>query len=349
MAYSAIVKPSDYFNTKLYTGNGSTQSITGVGFQPDMVWTKSRGNDNNHNIYDAVRGATKRVFTNSNSAESTVSTTLTSFDSDGFSLGSQDNVNANGITMASWNWKGNGAGSANTDGTLNSTVSVNTTAGFSVVKYTGNGNNTTVGHGLGTAPGMVIIKRLNSTGAWPVWHSKPASINEIVELNSTGAQQSGSSYFNNSATTSSVFPLGTSGDVNASGGTYIAYCFAEKKGYSRISFYTGDGNANGPFIYTGFKPAFFITKRTDAGAGWQMYDSKRDVDNPADHRLQAQSSAVELVGDANTDIDFLSNGFNLRNGDSDSNASGGTYIYIAFAEEPLVANSGTDGVPATAR
>ena len=195
---------------------------------------------------------------------------------------------------------------------------------------------------------MVIVKRRNSTGAWPVWHSKPASINEIVELNSTGAQQNGSSYFNNSATTASVFPLGTSGDVNASGGTYIAYCFAEKKGYSKISFYTGDGNANGPFCYTGFKPGFLLIKCTSHTGNWHLADNTRVGFNPWNYRLQPQDNNAEYQGSA-IYSDFLSNGFNLRNSDTDTNGSGRTYMYIAIAEEPLVANSGTDGVPATAR
>jgi hypothetical protein len=346
MAYSTITKPSLHFNTKLYTGNGSTQSITGVNFQPDMVWTKSRGNSNNHNIYDAVRGATKRIYPNSTSAEVTTSNTLTSFDSDGFSLGDQDNVNANGITMASWNWKANGSGSANTDGDINSTVSVNTTAGFSIVKYTGSGSVATIGHGLGVAPKLIIVKRLTGgTEAFPV-DCRAAS--GTLYLNETGSLQSygNSTPFPSDAPTSTKFYVGSANNANASGSDFIAYCFAEKKGYSKIGKYTGNGSSDGTFVYTGFKPAFFLLKKSSAaGDSWTIIDSKRIGYNPRNDQLYPNSSNTEYASDR---IDIVSNGIKINNDDGGINASGATYIYLAFAEEPLVANVGAS-IPATAR
>ena len=347
MAYSTIPKPSVYFNTKLYTGNGGTQSITGVGFQPDMVWTKSRGNANNHNIFDAIRGATKRVFPNSNSAETTTSNTLTAFDSDGFSLGSQDNVNASGITMASWNWKANGTGSANTNGTINSTVSVNTTAGFSIVKYTANQTaGATIGHGLGVAPKMIILKGLEVTENWIVYHGDLGN-GKYLQLNENTASTTASNIWNDTSPTSSVFSIGNSGKVNNGTDDYIAYCFAEKKGYSKFGSYTGNGNADGTFVYTGFKPAFVMIKVTSrSDQYWQIKDVKRDTYNQMSKNLYPNVSDAE--GSTNPQ-DFLSNGFKTRTNLNGTNGSGETYIYMAFAEEPLVANSGTDGVPATAR
>jgi len=350
MAYTTINKSGDYFNTKLYTGNYSTNAITGVGHQPDMVWLKSRSFAQNHEMYDAVRTATKRIYPNGTYVEDTDTAGLTAFNSDGFTLGSSNSSNKSGDTFASWNWKaGTGQGSSNTDGSINTTyTSVNTTAGFSISSYTGTGSNATVGHGLGSIPKMIIVKNRDNTTGWGVYHASLGNT-KYLQLNDTAAEGTASTFWNNTTPTNQVFSIGTSGWMNNSGEKYIAYCFADKKGYSKFGSYTGNGNADGTFIYTGFKPAFVIAKRSDAGAAWVMYDSKRDIDNPADHRLLANANNVELVGDANTDIDFLSNGFKTRNADSDSNASGGTYIYMAFAEEPLVANSGTDGVPATAR
>ena len=344
-----INKPSEYFNTKLYTGNGSTQSITGVGFQPDWVWIKVRSEINGHSLFDIVRGATKFIASDSSAAEATASDTLTSFTSDGFALSSSGRVNGNTQTFASWNWLANGAGVSNTDGSIASTVSANTTSGFSIVSYTGTGSNATVGHGLGSAPKMVIFKnRDNGTQEWDTYHVGLTNATYFIQLNSSNAQNNtnGALRFNSTAPSTNYFSVGTATTTNESGSAMIAYCFAEKKGFSKFGSYTGNGNADGTFTYTGFKPAFLIAKRTDAGAAWVMYDSKRDIDNPSNHRLLPSASNAELVEDANTNIDFLSNGFKTRNADSDSNASGGTYIYMAFAENPLV---GTNNIPTTAR
>jgi hypothetical protein len=346
MAYTTINKSTDYFNTKLYTGNGSTQSITGVGHQPDMVWTKSRGNQNNHNIYDAIRGATKRIFTNSNSAESTVSNTLTSFDSDGFSLGSQDNVNANGITMASWNWKANGSGSANTDGSINSTVSANTTSGFSIVKYTGTNGTETVGHGLGVAPKMIIIKYYSSGKNWVTYHASLGATKSMY-LDETNAASTSYDYFADTEPTSTVFTVkkdSSYDETNNGSASFIAYCFADVTGYSKFGSYTGNGNADGTFVYTGFKPAFVLQKNSGYTGNWILYDNKRDVDNVADKILIPNSNSAEATA---CDVDLLSNGFKFRAvNNASSNWSGNNYIYMSFAEAPLV---GTNNVPCTAR
>jgi len=349
MAYSSIVKPSDYFNTKIYTGNGnSSQSITGVGFQPDWVWVKNRGTTDDHVLHDAVRGAGKRIKSNSDVAEATATNQITAFTTDGFTSSNSTDTGANSNNYVSWNWKANGAGSANTDGTINSTVSVNTTSGFSIVSYTGTGSNATVGHGLGVAPSMIIFKRLVGSGwNWTVYH-KSMGNNYFVSLNLTNAQSntSSSTYFQDTTPTSSVFYIGDSGHLN--GNDIIAYCFAEKTGYSKFGSYIGNGNANGPFIYTGFKPAFVITKSYSGYNGyWTTHDSTRNTSNVSTmaalwpNSTDAESNAYGF--------DLLSNGFKIRETSATLNQSGASYLYMAFAENPLVANSGTDGVPATAR
>ena len=351
MAYSSIVKPSVYFNTKLYTGNGGTNAITGVGFQPDFNWLKNRSNTGEHILVDAVRGM-YNIRSNSTTAQSANgSSHQQSLDSDGFTVaGTGANSNANGNTFASWNWKANGAGSANTDGSINTTAtSVNTTAGFSISSYTGTGSNATVGHGLGVAPKMIIIKSTSNTSNWGVYH-KSIGANKMLNLNTTAAEATNSGYFNNTDPTTTVFSLGDEGnDTNGSGKNYIAYCFAEKTGYSKFGSYVGNGNANGAFVYTGFKPAFILQKRTNsASTGWGMFDSTRSPTNVSQNMILANSNAVEDTSAAGA-IDFLSNGFKWRTADGWFNGGGDPNIYMAFAEEPLVSNSGTDGVPATAR
>ena len=355
MAYSSITKPEDYFNTKLYTGNGGTQSITGIGFQPDWTWIKRRdGGTAHHQLFDVIRGATKRIYSSSNAAEDTGSDTLTAFDSDGFSVGANAGVNGNSNTTVSWNWKANGAGSANTDGSINSTVSANTTAGFSIVSYTGTGANATVGHGLGSNVNMVIIKDKSATRDWIVGNTA-IGFDKYVLLNSTASSVTASNRFQDTAPSSSVFTIGTHGYVNNSGSNYIAYCFAEKTGYSKFGSYTGNGNADGTFVYTGFKPAFIMTKRIDNTGAWLMYDSKRNPSNLTDKKLLANENGAEnasvspsgVIASTNN-IDIVSNGFKQRTTQGYNNASGGNYIYMAFAEEPLVANVG-QSIPATAR
>ena len=342
MAYITF-QPSDYFNTKLYTGNGSTQSITGVGFQPDWLWIKNRDGTNNHILQDAVRGATKSLESDGTGAETTSSTRVTSFDSDGFSIGSAGTNNTNTNNYVSWNWKANGSGSANTDGSISSTVSANTTAGFSIVTYTGTGATATVGHGLGVAPSVIIQKKTSASATWLVKH--PAiGTNGYIRLDASNASATDAAIWNSTDPTSTVFSIGTDATINGSGATSVAYCFAEKKGFSKFGSYTGNGNADGTFVYTGFRPAFVIFKLSSAsGEHWGILDNKRDTFNETDTLLFANLNQAEQSGG---DVDFLSNGFKHRGTDGRSNSSGATYIYMAFASEPLVSSN---DIPATAR
>ena len=345
MAYTTINKSTDYFNTKLYTGTGSTYAITGVGFQPDWVWLKERAGVGGHNIFDAVRGVTKVIYSNGTNAESTEAQALTTFGTDGFTLGTNTNVNESGMSMVAWNWLANGAGSANTDGSINSTVSANTTSGFSIVSFTATGSASTIGHGLGVVPKVVLVKSRTAVLNWFMYNSNFAGANDFITLNETGAVQANSVVFNGTAPTSSVFSVGT---VHGNGSDVIAYCFAEKTGYSKFGSYTGNGSASsGTFIYTGFKPAWVLVKRTNAsGNNWQMHDIKRtQYAQPINHRIAPNVNLAEQTGDT-LGFDFVSNGFRPNNSNADYNGSGSSYIYMAFASAPLV---GTNNVPATAR
>ena len=342
MAYTDIDKPSDYFNTVLWTGNGTSQSITGVGFQPDFSWSKQRNVSQNHVLLDLIRGTTKQLYSSSTSAEQTETTGVTSFDSDGFSLGSSGYYNTNGNTYVAWNWLASNTTASNTDGSITSTVSANTTNGFSIVSYTGAGGNQTIGHGLGVVPSMILVKTRSTGGDWTSYHSVLGNT-KFMRLNSTIAAGTQSTYWQDTDPTSSVFSVGNAGDVNSSGQTHIAYCFAEKKGFSKFGSYTGNGNADGPFIYTGFKPALTITKRTSDIEHWGMYDSTRDTFNPASAELIPNLNASE---GSFVDRDFLSNGFKIRSDNTARNGSGDTYIYMAFAENPFVTST---GIPTTAR
>jgi len=345
MAYTTINKSTDYFNTKLYTGNNSTQSITGVGFKPDWVWVKQRGGTTNHKTSDIVRGVTKALQPNDTDAEATDSNGITSFDSDGFSLGAGGDYNSSSASQVSWNWLAGGSqGSSNTDGSINTTyTSVNTTAGFSISQYTGTGSNATVGHGLGVAPNMVLVKSLSGGGDWTSYHSVLGNT-KYMRLNSTNAVGTQSSYWNDTSPTSTVFSLGSAGDTNTNGGTHVAYCFAEKKGYSKFGSYIGNGNANGTFVYTGFKPAFVITKMSSGSDNWALWDNKREPFNVNDNILRADTSAAETSNAAYA-VDFLSNGFKLRGSDGKINGNNSTYIYMAFGQSIV----GSNNIPATAR
>ena len=349
MAYTTINKGSDYFNTKLYTGNDTTNAITGVNFQPDLVWIKGRDSAYNHQLVDIIRGVNKPLRSNLSVAEATLSDSFNSFDSDGFTLGGDaetDNFNNSGQNYVAWNWLGGGTGVSNTDGSITSTVSANTTSGFSIVSWTGNGSNSTIGHGLSTAPKMIILKNRSQDSNWIVYNQNLSSYLWRLNLDSTSAETStsGSEYWT-AYPTSSVFSVGTNFRINGSSDNIIAYCFAEKKGFSKFSSYTGNGNADGTFAYLGFKPAFVLIKNiSDNDDGWIMVDNKRSVYNPTYNYLTAQASTAE----AGTDfpIDFCSNGFKIRSSDISYNQNSYTYIYMAFAEHPLVSST---GVPCTAR
>ena len=343
MAYTTINKSSEHFNTKLYTGNGGTQTISGIGFQPDFTWVKSRNYGYYHYLQDAVRGSSNVLYTNNNDAQATgVTAGISAWNSDGYVTGSQGALNGSGKTFAAWNWKANGTGSANTAGSINSTVSANTTAGFSIVSYTGTGANATVGHGLSSAPSMIIVKGRNFVDNWCVFHSSLGG-GKKLKLNITNGEITTSESWNNTSPTSSVFSLGIDGETNNNGSAMIAYCFADVQGYSKFSSYVGNGNADGTFVYTGFKPAFVITKRTDGVGNWLMYDTKRIGYNPSNYFLFPHLSNAEDTSNAQW-LDLHSNGFKTRATSTTINGSGNSYIYMAFAEQPLVGDN-----PATAR
>ena len=338
-----INKPTDYFNTVLWTGTGSSQSITGVGFQPDWVWLKSRNASTDHGLWDSVRGVQKLLASNQTDAESTTSG-LTSFDSDGFTLGSANsNFNFSGRTMVGWNWLASNTTASNTDGSITSTVSANTTSGFSIVSYTGNGTaGATIGHSLGSVPKMIIVKSRSDVGVWAVYNENIGNSNGLF-LNENYNALSEPAFWNSTSPTSSVFSVGTSNDTNGSSRTYIAYCFAEKKGFSKAFSYTGNGSTDGSFCYLGFRPAFILLKNADRAENWFMFDNKRDTYNVADAYLNADASTAETTL---ATVDFLSNGFKIRTSGAYANFSGSNIIGIAFAENPLVS---TAGVPCTAR
>ena len=347
MAYTPINKSTDYFNTKLWTGTGSEQTISGVEFQPDMVWLKQRtSSTRNHNLYDAVRGVTKRIYPDDTSAEDTDAQSLKSFNADGFVLGTSTNVNQNGGTYASWNWKANGQGSSNTDGSINTTyTSANTTSGFSIIQYTGNATaSATIGHGLGKIPTMIIFRRYAQAENWDVYHQAIGNAKSI-RLNETGAAFDNATALTSTTPTSNLITLGTSVTTNANGNPMIAYCFADVQGFSKMGSYIGNGNADGTFAYTGFKPAFVMTRPSSGVGSWYMLDNKRaNPFNVVTGRLEADGSGTENTGF--TWCDFTSNGFKIRTTEGGINASGVTFIYMAFAEEPLVS---TNGNAATAR
>jgi hypothetical protein len=347
MAYTNIDLPTDYFRIKTYTGNATANTpITWNetnNMQPDWLWFKNRSQAQSHAIFDVLRGVTKRLSSNGTGGDSTELTNLDSFDTNGFTVDYEAIVNGSGDSMVAWGWKANGAGVSNTSGTITSTVSANTTSGFSIVSYTGTGSTATVGHGLGVTPKMLIVKKRDSAGTdWTVWGSVLGGTvgSEKIALNGTVAKSTGlnSSWFNNTAPTSTLFTIGTQSDLNSSGGTYIGYCFAEVKGFSKAFSYTGNGSTDGSFIYCGFLPSFVLLKRTDsAGFNWVIHDNKRDINNPDSAYLHPNTSGSEST---DRDIDLLSNGFKMRNSNTTWNASGGTYIGIAFASNPFVSSKG---------
>ena len=350
MAYTTINKSTLHFNTKLYSGDGGTQSVTGVGFQPDFTWLKSRSAGFHNRLFDAVRSAGKNLISDNTNAEQTVDEGVTAFNSDGFSVKQGGTIEANNSshTYVSWNWKaGTGQGSSNTDGSISTTyTSVNTTAGFSIATYTGNNTNAqTIGHGLGVAPKVYIIKRRDSTSAWGMYHGSLGA-NKYLQLESSNAEATDTGIWNNTAPTSSVLSLGNAGYFNnASGGTYVCYAFAEKTGYSKFGSYTGNGSADGTFVYTGFAPKFIILKRTDtSGYNWVLYDDKRNTYNPWTNLLLPNLTNTEITSGGA--IDFLSNGFKLRSSSgANPTTNQGTIIYMAFGQSLV----GSNNVPCTAR
>ena len=332
MAYTTIDDPTIYFNTILYTGDGSTSNaITGLDFSPDWVWIKRRNNNNPHFLNDSVRGATKDLRSDNTDAETTNNQygILKSFDSNGFtvSVGSTNGARANtsGGTFASWNWK------------------ESATVGFDIVSYTGNGSSRTISHSLSAVPKLIILKNRSEAFDWRTYTTVIDGSMDYVFLNKTDAKSDDSV----SVPTSSVFSLDNSNQTNKNGNNFIAYLFADVKGYSKFGSFTGNGNADGTFIYLGFRPAFVIVKKTSGTGNWAINDTKRDINSTYgnDASLYANTNDAETTS-SSLNIDLLSNGMKLRSDNSSYNGSGGTYIYLAFAESPFV---NSNGVPTNAR
>ena len=337
----AIADPGKYFKTVLYTGDdGDSIKITSVGFKPDLVWVKKRtGGSQNHTLYDSVRGVDKRLMPNVTNGESSVTDYIRSFDENGFSIGGNNFVNDSGQDYVAWCWKAGGAAVTNTSGSLTSQVSANTTAGFSIVTYTGTASNATVGHGLGKKPSFIILKESyspgNSYSNWQVYHSSLGATQRL-QLSLSDAADTASNIWNDTEPTSDVFSIGTSGAMSENGGTYVAYCWAEIEGFSKFGKYIGNGNSDGPFVYLGFKPAWVLIKRTTTdGYYWTLFDNARKPTNPVNHTLNPDQVNAEITDGGNGQIDFLSNGFKCRNTDGGINSDGVTYVYMAFAESPF--------------
>ena len=350
MAYTTIDDSTAHFNTSLYTGTGAANSIIGTGFQPDLVWLKDRGATNSHRLVDSSRGVQEALRSNATSAEGTDTGLVTAFNSDGFSHNSSDTAwNGSGDNYVAWQWKANGGTRVTfTESGDNPAggYQANTTAGFSIVDYVGTGGAGTVAHGLGVAPYFIIIKARDGSDSnehWRVGHNSMAWTHRM-QLNETEAKTDSDTCFNDTAPTSSVFTIGTDNKINTNDENMIAYCFAPIQGYSKFGSYEGNGNADGTFVYTGFKPAFLLYKNADDDArNWSMNDTKRSTYNTMDDYLLPNLAIAEGTSDA---VDFLSNGFKLRSSDAGSNDTNETIIYMAFAEEPFVTST---GIPATAR
>jgi len=337
LSVPTIKKPNQHFDTLLWTGTSASQTLTGLNFQPDWFWAKARSQTYHHTLMDSVRGTNKQLWTNRTNDEQTDANFLTSFNSDGVTLGDNSSgtgaTNTNTHTYVGWFWKGGGSAVSNSDGTITSSVSVNASAGFSIVSYTGNGTSgATVGHGLGVAPNLLIVKNRDYSDVWLVG-SDQLGFTKQIYLNLTNASATSADGWNNTAPTSSVFSLGNGNATNKSSDEHIAYCFSEVAGFSKFGSYKGNNNSNGPFIYLGFRPALVLIKNREAGStAWYMLDNKRDPDNPAQQYLAAEDNAAEGTYSF---YDFLSNGFKLRNTGSAQNPNGQEIIYLAFAESPF--------------
>jgi len=350
MAYTDIDDPGEYFNTVLYTGTGSSNAISGVGFSPNWVWIKERDSTSSHSVSDTIRGVTKRLNPDLTAAEETLSGLMTSFDSDGFTNAADNGVNENTKTYVAWNWKAGTAVSGNSGGSGTAKAysgSVNTDAGFSIIKYIGNGTSAhTIPHHLGVVPKMMIIKNITTDSTnWMIYHVALGNGKAIYFTTAYADVDTG--WWNDTSPTSSVFTLGNHANHNANDNGAIAYCFAEKQGYSKFGSYVGNGNADGTFVYLGFKPAWVMLKKTtDGTSSWCIFDNKRLGRNPNNPRLYANNNNASEGASDEAYFDILSNGFKLRGAQPDINLSAKTYIFMAFAESPFVTST---GVPATAR
>ena len=355
MAYTTIDDPSAYFQTALYSGDSSSVTVTNDGnsdLQPDWLWFKKRSATGDHNIFDTSRGLTERLWTNLSSGSDSGSNGISAL-TDGFTSGTfYGDVNASGQTFITWQWKANGGttttndASATSIGSIDSVYQANTTAGFSIVTYTGTGSTGTIAHGLGATPTVIFIRRRNGAGDWTSYHS-PIGNEKFLRLNSTNAMGDQATYFNDTSPTSTVFTVGSAGDVNTSSGTHVAYCFTDIQGYSKYGTYEGNNNSNGPFIYLGFQPALFIVKNVDSTAAWRIYSNKisnQNGFNDLDRLLYANTNEAES-GTGHV-VDFLSNGIKIRSNGVSFNNHTGQVLCLAFAEAPIV---GSNNVPATSR
>ena len=336
LADPTIADGSNYFKAKLYTGvETANTNITGFNFSPDFVWLKRRDADVGHFLYDTIRGIRRSLYSNSSEAENNYSDTLEAFNSDGFTLGDSGFINSNNANYVSYAWEGASSTASNTNGNITSSVRANTSAGFSIVTWSGNSQNATVGHGLGAVPEMIFHKRRNGPASWVVYH-KDVGNNKFLQFNAADGENQGS-YFDNKSPTSTIFNVSDFDEINRTGSNYVAYCFTPVAGYSAFGSYSGNNNANGPYIYTGFRPAWLLIKRKNGSANWFLVDSARDTDNTVALYLKPNTNSAEI--DTNTEgtknyIDFLSNGFKLRGTEISTNASQ-DYIYAAFAEHPF--------------
>ena len=358
MAYTTIDDGSAYFQTKLYTGTGSSNSVTNDGnsdLQPDFIWIKERDGTGQHGAFDSSRGVQKELKIDEDGAESTASQSVTAFNSDGFTVGTAGDYNGSDNSQVAWQWKANGGTTTTNDasstgvGSIDSVYQANTTAGFSIVSYTGTGSAGTIAHGLGAVPSWMVVKNRSKSGGegWMVYHQGNTSAPETehLQIHNTNATSDNDIAWNDTAPTSTVFSVKDDDSTNDSGETHIAYLWTDIQGYSKFGDYIGTGNDDGPFVYTGFKPAWLMIKRTTANA-WGIYDSARGVFNEITMNLDADRTDAENTATNYDDLDFLSNGFKLYEENDDINASDGTYIYMAFAEHPFVSSEGT---PVTAR
>jgi len=347
MAEYISFQPSDFYNTKLYTGTGVSNAITGVGFQPDFTWIKNRDAADNHILTDAATGATKYMSSNITTALTTNAESLKSFDSDGFTVGTYGDVNTNTEDYVSWNWKA-GTTTGLSGGTITpSAYSINTTSGFGVYAYTGTGSNATIAHGLGVAPTFMMVKRLNSTDSWRVYHSGIGPT-KYMTLNSTAAETTEATIWNSTAPDATVFSIGTDSSTNTSTNTYIAYVFAPIKGFSAFNMYQGQADANGPFCYTGFRPAMVIFKKSGSGsaANWQLANTQMSSAGGANVINRQMLPDTADTPQTENSVDLLSTGFKIRNGAAHMNQNLQPFIYAAFAEFPTVSSN---DVPTVAR
>ena len=347
MAYISF-QPSDYFNTKLYTGTGATNAISGIGFQPDWIWSKNRDSSGHHFLVDVLRGTEYELRANNTNHSAGDGNLMDSFDSDGFTLSSSASMNTSSDDYVAWNWKAGGSGSSNSDGSIASTVSANTTAGFSIVKWTGTGSNATIGHGLSTAPRTIYAKNLavGSGQNWFVFNKGLYDTDNTgyINLNTTDGKSQSSTVWQSTAPTSSVFSTGAAFSAH----DYIAYCFSDVKGFSKSGVYSGNNSSDGVYIHLGFTPKIFIFKRYGAnGDNWIILTNNlsQSGSNVVNNYLSPSTTSAETTNSSNFPVDFLSQGVKLRGTDTGMNASS-DYIYHAFAEFPTVSSN---DIPATAR